>query len=433
MKNKDEDEELRWIDEDDSDGTDEADSSNIHSLGRGRAQRQRGVELESVPLCAWCDNATDGLYKAEILDMGLQNVTKSDGGLSRSRLDMLRRTKYKDPAPLRQTTRSLTKGQSQVQNSEHGTEAGANLLAGAGDFRIGECGDADGISNCSSPADTVSSMLAPVYVSVLDAIGEPSFRASKTKPVPRWMILPPSKWRPTFEKNGAVMSSLEARIPAHGLTSTVPEELAESHTPLGTSTTVPGAHSHTEMNYVANITPHTAVVSKTEDATTFEPAISKDAQVDIPNYDTVLDYRASHPQRSTTPYPFGWAVCRPSVSLGIPRSSFLRQVAATTTPARHMPENGGTFSILSSQLASPLVSREGKLTKRDVPIEEEPIVERFKRQKTEGAIVSGGGKNGSGEGALEDVPVPGYVDRRDELRRELLSLFNGRREPSREP
>jgi len=79
MEDEDEEEELRWIDEDGSDERSDVDSSNIDMLGLGRIQRQRGVELESAPLCSWCENATDGLYKHEILEIGLQNVTRKDG------------------------------------------------------------------------------------------------------------------------------------------------------------------------------------------------------------------------------------------------------------------------------------------------------------------------------------------------------------------
>ena len=67
------------------------------------------------------------------------------------------------------------------------------------------------------------------------------------------------------------------------------------------------------------------------------------------------------------------------------------------------------------------------MRKRDVSREEELIVERFKRQKTKGETLAGREKKGSGR---ETHQAAEYVDRRDELRRELLSLFNGRREPS---
>jgi hypothetical protein len=63
-KNRCDDEELYWIDEDDSDNREDLNSGYINKLSRGRTQRQRGVELVRIPLCSWCDHAMDGLYNA---------------------------------------------------------------------------------------------------------------------------------------------------------------------------------------------------------------------------------------------------------------------------------------------------------------------------------------------------------------------------------
>lgn len=427
MEDKDEEEELCWVDEDDSDERGDADSSYIDRLGRGRPQRQRGVELESAPLCSWCENATGGLCKGEILEIGLQNVTRKDGGLSKSRFDMLRKTKSKDTAQLRQTTKTLTKGQRQVQSSEHEPEDRANLLAGAADMGIGEDGNVDGMPNCSSPAESTNSMPAPMYVSVLDAIGEPSFRPSQTKPLPRWMTLLPSNRQPTFERKGITRSSPEARLSVHVLTSLIDEEPPDFHSILENAAAVPDLPSHEEMNHVVITEPHTAVDSTVEDATTSKPAISKDTETGISNCLTSSDYRTSRLQRSGTPYPFKRAVHRPPLSLSIPRSSFPRPVAAATMRVRLMPADRGAFLALSSQVAIPLLSRDDTLKKRDVSREEELIVEGFKRQNTKGETLTGREKNGSGR---ETHQAAEYVDRKDELRRELLSLFNGRREPS---
>jgi hypothetical protein len=59
-------------------------------------------------------------------------------------------------------------------------------------------------------------------------------------------------------------------------------------------------------------------------------------------------------------------------------------------------------------------------------LEKMSLLWRFKRRTAE-AILSSREKNGNSKGAHQDVL--GYVDKRDGLRRELLSLFN---EPSRE-
>jgi hypothetical protein len=167
-----------------------------------------------------------------------------------------------------------------------------------------------------------------------------------------------------------------------------------------------------------------------EDAAAFEPAIWEDTEVAMLDDDTSWEHRAPRPQRSGAPYPFRRAVCPPLPSLSIARSSFPCPVTATKMLVRLITANADFSSILSPQIASPVLSRDGNLKKRGVSREDEPIVEKFKRRTTEEAMLSSKGKNRSSKGAHQDAP--GYVDRRDELRRELLSLFNERREPSRE-
>jgi hypothetical protein len=100
--------------------------------------------LESPPLCSWCENATDGLLPWEILRIGLENVAKKDG---ESKAYMLRRTKSKDKAPLRQATKTLTKGQRQAQRCEYEPEFRINLPAGAAEMGIGGIGNADRTSH----------------------------------------------------------------------------------------------------------------------------------------------------------------------------------------------------------------------------------------------------------------------------------------------
>jgi hypothetical protein len=252
MEDKREDVELHSIDEDDSDNRYDPDSGYMDRLGRERTQRQRSVELVSIPLCAWCDNATDDLYDAQVLEIGLQNITKKDGGLSRSRLDMQRKTMFGDTAPLRQTIRTLAKGQRQVQNNQHKLNTRAEIFTGAGNLGVGEYGNADGVSNYSSSAKSIGLIPASMYVSVLDVIGGPSFRASSTKPLPGWMTLPPSYWQPVFEQDGIATSSHEARLSVHGLTSIVAEEPPDSDTLLDTTATVPDLCSQDAMKHNGN-------------------------------------------------------------------------------------------------------------------------------------------------------------------------------------
>jgi hypothetical protein len=92
------------------------------------------------------------------------------------------------------------------------------------------------------------------------------------------------------------------------------------------------------------------------------------------------------------------------------------------TPARLIPADGSSFSAFSSKVVE-------TRKKRGIAREEEPIVERFKRQKTDEETSNCRGKTGS---VRENHQAAEHVDRKDELRRELLSLFTGRKQPSLE-
>jgi hypothetical protein len=57
---------------------------------RGR-KRKIGIELENIPLCGVCKVETEGKNEEEVLETGLEIVSRFDGGLSRDRHDMLSR------------------------------------------------------------------------------------------------------------------------------------------------------------------------------------------------------------------------------------------------------------------------------------------------------------------------------------------------------
>jgi hypothetical protein len=59
-----------------------------HERGKGR-RRCLGVELEEIPLCNVCSIETAGESRNQVLQRGIEMVSKFDGGLSRDRLKML--------------------------------------------------------------------------------------------------------------------------------------------------------------------------------------------------------------------------------------------------------------------------------------------------------------------------------------------------------
>jgi len=55
----------------------------------GERKRKIGIELKHIPLCDNCDIETASHNNKEVLERGLETVSRFDGGLSRDRLDML--------------------------------------------------------------------------------------------------------------------------------------------------------------------------------------------------------------------------------------------------------------------------------------------------------------------------------------------------------
>jgi hypothetical protein len=441
--------ELPSIEDDDPNERTGADCGCIEKLDRAGNQRHRGVELDYIPLCSSCEIATEGLYHYEIMEIGLANVTLKDDGLSISRLQMLSktesldagttrwsksmlgRTRSRDSSEVWRRTRTLTKGQRHCTCCFHEIKHTASLPADATDIGVGRDGNLDGLSNCGSPTQPLSSSPAPVYLSVLDPIGEPSFQPSKTKPIPSWMALLPKNRDQIIEKNGITSSSPEIWSAVHGRTIVVDNDQQELCPAPDTIVTASGRSSFLwEKNRITSNGPDSVVGSNLEDGTVFEGAISKDGQVELSTCHTSSDYQATHLQRSVTPYPFNKAVYRPSPSLNIPKSFLPRPVTETATQFMAILANDDSLLTLPSQVITPLFSGDEKLKKRYVSGELEPIVGRIKRQKLERATLEGKEKNVSAEAAPQAVQADS-VDRREDLRRELMGLFNARRkEPS---
>ncbi|KAL2074413.1 hypothetical protein VTL71DRAFT_8191 [Oculimacula yallundae] len=210
-----------------------------------RKTRCIGVELEEIPLCTVFEVETLGESDDRVLERGLETVTKSDGGLSRSRLDMLseghgeatsglvlapgsssssprqvhstyprdlkrfsliasKDNIFTDPwggKILSQKTTDILQGGCHTSEGSDGEET-SPLLKNAANMGISEDGSMD---DCHSHSDTEMSDLPHtnnsaendtkddiVYVSVLDPLGETAFRPSKTKPLPKWMNLLPN-------------------------------------------------------------------------------------------------------------------------------------------------------------------------------------------------------------------------------------------------
>ncbi|PBP28718.1 hypothetical protein BUE80_DR000353 [Diplocarpon rosae] len=190
-------------------------------VGRSRCI---GVELEEIPMCGVCGVETAGESTDRVMERGLETVTKFDGGLSRSRLDMLSEVederdgemrlaprlsarttrRFRDATKTEDGLKSFSRCRSRCHMSEplDGEEL-EPLLEDAADMGIVQDGSSDNehVQNdsemshighplpCESPREREPSI---VYVSIMDPAGEPPFKPTKTKPLPKWMNLLPS-------------------------------------------------------------------------------------------------------------------------------------------------------------------------------------------------------------------------------------------------
>jgi hypothetical protein len=209
----------------------------------GGRRRVVGVELDSIPLCSTCCVETAGESRDQVLERGLESVTMFDGGLSRDRLDMLSeesdgevtlapRVLSKDRRKLRGAT-GIEHDLKRYINSPSGRYVSTKLLKRKRSANVRQTNDALNAEDLSSLLDNAADMgisdgctdnrhssramnaseepqqekkRPDAYVSVFDPVGEPAFKPSKTKPLPRWMhLLPNNVYRKREEKaNSAV-------------------------------------------------------------------------------------------------------------------------------------------------------------------------------------------------------------------------------------
>ncbi|ESZ98061.1 hypothetical protein SBOR_1592 [Sclerotinia borealis F-4128] len=235
------------------DGDGEGDEGDEGSDG-GNARK--GTELDKIPLCEWCETETKikGFGEKKVLERGLENVTKSDGGLTRCRLEKLDEDRglgvvlngkekkdivvgldgeemvpsppssSSDLSPLsmqkrpsRLSTMNERKISKLIRDSSTPQEEIA-LLSDAAKMGVSEDGNPDDSTHSHSdtePADlgpaaeastssTSPSASSPsnIYVSIYDPAGR-AFIPSKTKPLPKWMsLLPTNVHRDREESRG---------------------------------------------------------------------------------------------------------------------------------------------------------------------------------------------------------------------------------------
>ncbi|RKF63129.1 hypothetical protein OnM2_027028 [Erysiphe neolycopersici] len=163
---------------------------------------RRGVELENVPLCHFCQIEMEGEEKDQLVERALVTVSMFDGGLSRQRFEYLEVGKDQSltiasPKRRKLKFRSTTSNSStdiKIQLSSESADEISPLLDNAAHMSISNIGDSISVdevdsqesSFCTSDSDA-EPIGSAIYLSIFDPLGDVAFTPSTTKPLPRWM------------------------------------------------------------------------------------------------------------------------------------------------------------------------------------------------------------------------------------------------------
>ncbi|KAH7360531.1 hypothetical protein BKA65DRAFT_187319 [Rhexocercosporidium sp. MPI-PUGE-AT-0058] len=467
-----------------------------------------GVELEDIPMCRVCKVETVGESPSRVLERGLDTVTKSDGGLSRSRLDMLSSTKDRISVEPWVASRSLAKEPPKIKEAAQ-TEEGLKrfafcrsnchtseplnvedtklLLENAASMGISEDGSIDdshshgdtemldlGFAKASTSPDAAAPV---VYVSVLDPIGEPAFRPSKTKPLPKWMNLLPSN----VHRERQLRAKTSAEVTKYSHEMEQMRESIRSYTSDGSDdfdidTPVPaGSRSITPTGNTKQQTTPSPIdppqKPQKRATITFNPTSQGHTTDDVACQSkrcsratnricpTAQGYPCSYPSRPQTPYPRSPYLSHPSIVRNETTSYFSHRPSIATTdnnvpgyssdPLTKSPDSSQTISHMRDLLQAPesfvdfsfpLQSSEyleryqpkkAPEMKREkyVAGEGEPILEKIKRQKVGIKDTTDCSKEKADE-MKRKRKSPMLVDeefgldpRREELNKELRNLF----------
>ncbi|APA10412.1 hypothetical protein SS1G_07101 [Sclerotinia sclerotiorum 1980 UF-70] len=287
-------------------------NGNGSETGDGSARK--GTELDKIPLCECCETETKikGYGEKKVLERGLENVTKSDGGLTRSRLEKLDEDKglggKKDVvvgldgeemvpstpsssssiSPMdtkMKSTRSTMMNERKIRKliRESSTpQEEIALLSDASKMGVSEDGNPEDsthshsdsepanfgqceLSNSSSSSNLSSpSTASNIYVSIYDPAGR-AFVPSKTKPLPKWMSLLPNNVHREredshgdfCERNVGTMVS-RATLPdayADGASSSHSEDCPGGHGPLTPCPTEEESKGGTSSGISGDVTP----------------------------------------------------------------------------------------------------------------------------------------------------------------------------------
>jgi hypothetical protein len=179
--------------------------------GRGGAAK----EVADIPLCANCvlETEVDRVDEGALVQNALRRVDRVDGGLTHSRWEKRQGVasqrvpgtvhkvlnKVSTSARLPEEQHSAKVSRDQPRSSRLILQTGPVLDGAESDDGEGK-GEkqVEGGGGCLVPLDSM------IYISILDPMGKPAFKPSRTKPIPRWMQMSPSQ-RPAQRRPRSIL------------------------------------------------------------------------------------------------------------------------------------------------------------------------------------------------------------------------------------
>lgn len=147
--------------------------------------RSKGKEIDEIPLCGQCAQETsrEEAKDDHLIPMALRRIDRYDGGLSRRRWE---------------------EGMGGTRD-DHGHETSSTLRR-----HLEPEDQIDTFRNSTGPRGHSGIRTpSPIYVSMRDPVGEPAFRRSETKPIPKWMQSPPGRRSDEMDCNKRPSSVLD--------------------------------------------------------------------------------------------------------------------------------------------------------------------------------------------------------------------------------
>ncbi|KAK7924103.1 hypothetical protein PG985_006157 [Apiospora marii] len=224
-------EELFLLDDDGDDGGDGEEGWDIWDVEHFRAK-----EILDVPLCANCvvDVEMDSLDHKTVVQKALRRTDKIDGGLNRKRWER------KEGTISRSATGQIKRVPSKMARVSE--ELGSTRTRPRSQRIHAADGAASGGSADSDRGDCVVPLDSTIYISILDPMGEPAFKPSPTKPIPKWMQRSSPQHRAPRQAEPRPVSILDDHF--RDVTSAPAEDLTPPEPPKTVCPTTPSPPRH---------------------------------------------------------------------------------------------------------------------------------------------------------------------------------------------